>query len=64
LIRNCQYAIDAENSEWAKTLKEILKDGIEFKNSKQNYNLHSVEEFREIQRIKKRLDKLFSKLPP
>lgn len=64
LIRDCQYAVDAGKSEWAKELKQILKDGIEFKNSKKDFNPCSIEEFREIQKIKDRLDNLFSKPPP
>ena len=64
LIRNCQYAIDAEKAEWAKELKQILKDGIKLRNSIYNFDPCSIEEFRGIQKIKKRLIKLFSKAPP
>ena len=64
LIRNCKYAIEAEKSEWAEKLKKILEDGIKFKNGKQNFNPCAIEEFREIQKIKKRLEEIFSKSPP
>lgn len=64
LIRNCKYSIEAEKSEWSKELKQILEDGIKLRNSMQDFNPCSIEEFREIQKIKKRLDEIFSKSPP
>ena len=64
LIRTCEYAIEADDSEWAKELKQIFKNGIKLRNSKNEFNPFAVEEFREIQKIKKCLYKLFSKSPP
>lgn len=63
LIRNCKYAIESEQSEWANKLKQILEDGIKFKNSTENYNPYSIEEFLTIQETKNRLIKLFANPP-
>lgn len=64
LIRDCQYAIDAEQSKWAKELKQILEDGIKLRKSIYDFDPCCIQEFRGIQKIKKRLIKLFSKAPP
>jgi transposase len=59
LIRNCQYAIDAEQSEWAKELKQVLEDGIKLRNNIYDFNPCCIEEFRGIQKIKERLNRFF-----
>lgn len=65
LIRDCKYIEEFENSSWAKDLREIFEKSIKFRNEKgSNFNPYKAESFREIQKLKKELYKLFSKPPP
>lgn len=63
LIRECRYLIETEKSNWASRLKKILEYGINFKNSKEDFNPNAVEEYQTIERIKRALNKLFQKIP-
>lgn len=65
LLRDCQYAIDTEQSEWAKTAKNLLKETIAFHKEKGNdFDPLEVDTFRQIQVLKERLDQLLEKPPP
>ena len=63
LIRECRYLIESEKSSWASRFKKVIEYGIEFKNSKEEFNPNAVEEYRTIERIKRVLDKLFKNIP-
>lgn len=64
LIRECKYIIEAEQSEWAKKLKNLFQKTIEFKNEKgEKYNPKDIEIFRETQEFKKQLTELFQESP-
>jgi transposase len=65
LIRECKYIINAENSEWAKDLKDFFERSMEFRREKgNNFNPLDKETFREILRFKKELEEIFLKPPP
>lgn len=64
LIRDCNYAIDSDNTLFPKQLKKILKETIKFKNRYGNeYNPNTKEIFREKERYKERLSNIFQKKP-
>jgi transposase len=65
IIRECRYAIQAEESEWAKSFKELLQEAKAFrKKGGGAFNPLEIETFREIQRLKGKLDTLFDRPPP
>lgn len=65
LIRECKYIEQAEFSKWAKGLKKLFKNLIDFRRSKgDKFNPFELETFRNIQRLKQALYRIFSKAPP
>lgn len=65
LIRDCRYAIEAYDSQWARSLKQILQDSINFRKKRGNeFNPLDPDEFRESQKFRQRLEELFQKPPP
>lgn len=65
LIRDCKYMIEAYNSEWAKGLKQILQDSIDFRKKQGNeFNPFDPNNYRESQKFRLRLEELFQKPPP
>lgn len=63
LLRDCRYIIQVNESEWAKGLKQVLEDAILFR-KKNKFNPQNPDDFREIQKFRERLRKLFQKPPP
>lgn len=64
LKRECKYIIEAEHSEWAKELKQILDESISFRKKRGiDFNPQNPDDFREAQKFKQRLSELFKKLP-
>jgi transposase len=66
LIRNLQYAIDAEQSDWAKSLQSLLKATIHFRKqqAKAFDPVHNQDVFRQCQLFQDQLAELFQKPPP
>lgn len=64
LRRECKYIIEAEESEWAQILKNILDESISFRKKRgMDFNPQNPDDFREAQKFKQRLSELFEKLP-
>jgi transposase len=65
LKRECKYIIEAEQSEWAKKLKQILDESIAFRKKRGNdFTPQNPDDFREAQKFKQRLLELFHTQPP
>lgn len=65
LVRECRYLIEAEQSEWAGELKQLLQEAMELKKSKgEDYDPLELDTFRHIQAIEEQLTCIFSKPPP
>ena len=65
LIRDCKYIEEIEKSKWAKRLRKFFEKSIKFKKEKEgNFKPLEANTFREIQKLKKELYRLFSKAPP
>jgi transposase len=65
LTRECKYIIEAEESKWAKNLKDLFHRAMEFKRKKwENYNPKDIETFRSTQEFKSQLADLFREPPP
>jgi transposase len=65
LIRECKYIIQAEDSEWARDLKDFFERAIEFRKEKRNdFDILDIEIFREIQRLRNELNEIFANPPP
>ena len=64
LIRECKYIIQAEDSEWAKDLKDFFERAMEFRKKHDNFDNLDIEIFREIFRLKQELKEIFAKPPP
>jgi transposase len=63
LLRECKYIEQAVNSKWARKLRKLLKNIINFRKSKENYDPFDPETFRIIQKLKRVLSEIFSKIP-
>ena len=64
LIRDCNYAIESDNTLFPKQLKKLLKETIKFKNKYgEEYNPNTKEIFREKEKYKERLSNIFKKKP-
>ncbi len=65
ILRECRYLEEAEQSEWANALKQVLKKAIDLRKSKAEvFDPLDVETFREIRKIKTQLCGIFEKPPP
>ena len=65
LIRDLKYIIEAEDSFWAKSLKDLFQKAIEFKNERiEKFNPFEIETFRGIQKFRSELSELFRRPPP
>ena len=65
VIRNCNYPIEAEGSQWARSLKETLQAAIHLRKSKgEAFDPLAVETLVEITRIQAKVHDLLSKPPP
>ena len=62
--RDCKYAIQAEDSLWAKELKQILDEAIHFRKKRRDeFNPQNPDDFREAQRFRERLREIFKDMP-
>jgi transposase len=66
ILRNLQYAIDVEKSDWGKTLQELLRETIHFRKEQGDAfdPVNNQDIFRKCQRFRERLAALFQKPPP
>lgn len=65
LIRACKYAIQAEDSQWARNLKQVLEDAINFRKKRgNNFNPLDLDDFRGADKFRERLKEIFQKPPP
>jgi transposase len=65
LLRQCKFAMKAECSEWAEKLKSLFQEAIKFRKKRgKDFNPQETEDFREVQKFKKRLKEIFQKPPP
>ncbi len=66
LIRNLQYAIDAEKPEWAEKVQTLLREAIHFRKKQgQAFDpVNNQDVFRQCQAFRDRLEILFQKPPP
>jgi len=65
LLRECRYAIEAEQSPWCGELQEILKETMRFRREgADEYDPLEAETFRKILYFEERLDQLFANPPP
>jgi len=65
LIRDCKYIEEVEKSKWAKKLRKFFEKSIKFKKEKgDSFKPLEANTFREVQKLKKELYKIFSKAPP
>ena len=64
LIRDCNYAIESDNTHFPKRLKKLLKETIHFKNKYgEEYKPNTKEIFREKEKYKEQLSDIFKKKP-
>lgn len=64
IIRDCNYAIESDNTHFPKRLKKLLKETIKFKNKYgEEYNPNTKEIFREKEKYKDKLSDIFKKKP-
>ena len=65
ILRECRYLIEAEESQWAASLKQIFKEAIDLKKSKaEEFDPLDAGTFREIKRIEQQLETIFANPPP
>jgi transposase len=64
LIRDCKFVEQAENSKWARKLRKFFENIINFRKSKEKFDPFDPETYRVIQKLKRILWGIFSKLPP
>lgn len=65
ILRECRYLVEAEQSEWAMQLKQILKEAIELRKSKaEEFDPLEADTFRQTKSIEKRLGEIFGIPPP
>jgi len=65
LLRECRYLIEAEQSEWARDLKQLLQEAMELRKSTgEEYDPLEPDTFRHIRAIESQLSHIFSKPPP
>lgn len=64
LIRDCKFVEQAENSKWARKLRQFFENIINFRKSKEKFDPFDPETYRVIQKLKRVLWQIFSKLPP
>lgn len=65
IIRECKRIKEIENSKWAEDFKIILQEAMNFRKSRaEKFNPSEINDYREIQKIKQKLEKLFLRSPP
>jgi len=66
ILRNLQYAVDAEDSVWARDVQEILRGAIHFRKQQDNAfdPVNNQDIFRQCEMFRRRLREVFEKPPP